>query len=68
MGPRDANGPHRGFTAEELDALVDFSWHGADVKGSLAAYTNAILSRVRLRASNPTEPTRLPSVGATSHV
>jgi hypothetical protein len=43
--PRDAQGRHREFTAEELDALASFSWHWADVKGHLVARANAMLSR-----------------------
>ena len=66
-GPRDGHGRRRDFTVAELDALADFRWPRDGVKDRLAACANAILSSLRPRASNPTERTRLPSVGATSH-
>jgi hypothetical protein len=44
--PRDAQGRHREFTAEELDALANFSWHWADLKGCLVACANVLLSRL----------------------
>ncbi|MGH2617011.1 MAG: hypothetical protein ACRDJC_17390 [Thermomicrobiales bacterium] len=67
-GRRDAHGRRREFTAEELDAIADFGWHWADVKGRMAACANAIFTRLRPRASNRIEPTLLPSAEATSQV
>jgi len=51
-GPRDADGRRRAFTAEELDALVDFGWHWADLKGAMAACANAVRSLWQPRGGN----------------
>ncbi|HEX5991336.1 MAG TPA: hypothetical protein VFY70_02115 [Thermomicrobiales bacterium] len=45
-GPRDAHGRRREFTADELDDLVDFGWHWADVKGRLATCAHALRQNV----------------------
>jgi hypothetical protein len=66
-GPRDANGQRRVYTVAELDALADFDWPWAGVKSRLVAGVNAMLSRVRPRASTRIEPTPLPSAAATLH-
>jgi hypothetical protein len=66
FGPRDADGRRRVLTAEELDALADFGWHLPDLKGAVATCAHAVWLRVRPRASNRIEPTRLPAAAATS--
>ena len=67
-GPREVDGRRRKFTVDELDALADFHWRCPDLEGAIAALGNAVRSRVRPRASNPSGPTRLLPVDATSHV
>ena len=51
-GPRDAEGRRRAFTAEELDALVDFGWHWPDLKAARAACANALRSLWQPRGCN----------------
>ena len=65
-GPRDADGRHRAFTADELDALADWGWHLPDLKGVLATCVNAVRLRWRPLASRRIEPTPVPSAAAPS--
>lgn len=59
-GPRDADGRRRKYTADELDALVDFRWRWPDIKGFLATVANAVRSHWWSRASTSVAQPRLP--------
>ena len=45
LGPRDAEGRPRPYTAAELDALADGGWHMPDVRG----FVKACLTTLRVR-------------------
>jgi hypothetical protein len=64
IGPRDAEGRRRQFTAEELDALAEFRMPGTGVAGRFAAGVAAMRSRAIRRASEQMEPTVAPSAEA----
>lgn len=64
VGPRDAQGRRRHYTAEELDALAEFRMPGAGLVGRLAAGVGAMRSRAIRRASEQMEPAVAPSVEA----
>ncbi len=68
VGPRDAEGRRRLYTAEELDALAEFTWPWAGAARHLTSGTNAILARLRPWTRHRIEPTTLPSVEATAQV
>lgn len=66
VGPRDAEGRSRHYTAEELDALAEFQLPGAGVVGRVAAVAAAMRSRVSRRVSERArpEPAAAPAAGA----
>ena len=64
VGPRDAEGRGRHYTAEELDALAEFNMPGAGLVGRFAAGIAAMRSRAGRRASERMEPALAPSAEA----
>jgi hypothetical protein len=58
-GPRDAEGRRRAFTAEELDALASWGWHGPNLKGAIAACATAVRSLRWRRTCNSVASPRL---------
>lgn len=64
IGPRDAEGRRRQFTAEELDALAEFRLPGAAVVGRVAAGMASMRSRAIRRASERMDPALAPSAEA----
>lgn len=51
VGPRDAEGKRREYTAAELDTLAEFQLPGAGVVGRLATVLAAMQSRAIRRTS-----------------
>jgi len=66
-GQGDAQGRHREFTPDELEALARWDWHLPALTGMLAACVHAVRWPWRPRATTPLDPTSPPSAVVPSH-